>query len=129
MVRRKAVLALMIGLVSVIGLFASDKDCGCTPKTKTQDCGCAPETKTTDCACAPEKQAPGCACAPENQAPDCACAPENQAPDCACAPENQAPDDVVAPFLNALATYSSGRQTAQQNTTPPEAETVAGAQQ
>jgi hypothetical protein len=107
MVRRKAVLALMIGLVSVIGLFASDKDCGCTPKTKTQDCGCAPETKTTDCACAPEKQAPGCACAPENQAPD----------------------DVVAPFLNALATYSSGRQTAQQNTTPPEAETVAGAQQ
>ena len=56
MLRRKAVLALMIGFVSVIGLFASDKDCACTPKTKTQDCGCAPETKTPDCRCAPEKK-------------------------------------------------------------------------
>jgi hypothetical protein len=39
----------------------------------------------------------------------------------------------VASFLNALATYSPGRpgeaETAQQNTTPPEAETVAGTQQ
>jgi lipid-binding SYLF domain-containing protein len=49
------------------------------------------------------------------------------------------PNDVVASFLNALATYSPGRpgeaETAQQNTTPPEAdtppeaETVAGTQQ
>ena len=55
MLRRKAVLALMIGFVSVIGLFASDKDCACTPKTKTHDCGCAPEKRTPDCACAPQK--------------------------------------------------------------------------
>src|SRR5262249_26467195 len=43
------------------------------------------------------------------------------------------PNDVVAPFLNALQTYSPGRpgefETAQQNTTPPQAETVAGVEQ
>ena len=42
------------------------------------------------------------------------------------------PNDVVAPFLIALATYSAGRpgelETAQQNTTAPEAETVAQTQ-
>jgi hypothetical protein len=40
---------------------------------------------------------------------------------------------VLAAFLNALATYSPGRpgeaETAQQNTAPPEAETVVGTQQ
>ena len=97
MPRRKAVLALMIGFVSVIGLFASDKDCACTPKTKTQDCGCAPETKTPDCACAPEKQAPDC-----------------------CAPQVQRQKPYGRP---------GELETAQQNTTPPEAETVAGTQQ
>jgi len=40
------------------------------------------------------------------------------------------PNDVVAPFLNALVTYAPGRPlTAQQDTTPTEAETVAGTQQ
>jgi len=108
MLRRKAVLALMIGFVSVIGLFASDKDCACTPKTKTQDCGCAPETKTPDCRCAPETKTPDCACAPEKQAPDC------------CAPQVQRQKPYGRP---------GELETAQQNTTPPEAETIAGTQQ
>ena len=73
MLRRKAVLALMIGFVSVIGLFASDKDCACTPKTKTQDCGCAPETKTPDCRCAPEKKTQDYCAAQKTQ--DC-CVPQ-----------------------------------------------------
>ena len=58
MLKRKAVmtltLTLLIGLLSVIDLSASDKDCTCTPKTRTQDCGCTPKTRTQDCTCAPE---------------------------------------------------------------------------
>ena len=42
MLRQKAVLDLMIGLLSVIGLSASDKDCACAPTKKTQEC-CAPQ--------------------------------------------------------------------------------------
>jgi hypothetical protein len=53
MLRQKAVLALMIGLLSVIGLSASDKDCACAPKKKAHDCACAPEKKTQEC-CAPQ---------------------------------------------------------------------------
>ena len=45
MLRRKAALGLMIGLLSVIGLSASDKDCPCAPKKKAQDCPCAPQVR------------------------------------------------------------------------------------
>ena len=74
MLKRKAVLALMIALLSVIGLSASDKDCACTPKNKAPDCACTPQTKAPGCACAHETKAAGCACTPENKAPGCACA-------------------------------------------------------
>ena len=65
MLKRKAVLALMIGLLSVIGLSASDKDGVSAPKKKAPDCACTPEKKAPGCACTPEKKAPGCACAPD----------------------------------------------------------------
>src|SRR5262249_56492 len=56
MLIRKAVLTLLIGLLSVIGLSASDQDCSsCAPKKKTQDCACAPKKKAPDCTCAPQK--------------------------------------------------------------------------
>src|SRR5215831_16355476 len=85
MLRRKAVLALLIGLLSVIGLSASDKDCACASKNKAPDCACAPEQKTPDCTCAPEQKTPDCTCAPENRTPDCTCAPQ-KTQDC-CVPQ------------------------------------------
>ena len=62
MLRGKAVVTLLIGLLSVSGLSASawdknkDKDCSCGPQKATQNCGCAPEKATPDCRCA--QQAP-----------------------------------------------------------------------
>ena len=73
MLTRKVVLTLLIGLLSVTGLSASDKDCS----------SCAPKKKTQDCACAPNKQAPDCACAPEKRTPDCTCAPQKPQGCCA----------------------------------------------
>ena len=59
MLRRKAVVTLLIGLLSVFGLSASakDKDCSCGPQKATQHCGCAPQKATKDCTCAPQKKA------------------------------------------------------------------------
>jgi len=63
MLRRKAVVTLLIGLLSVFGLSASakdlhkDKDCSCGPQKATQHCGCAPQKATPDCTCAPQKKA------------------------------------------------------------------------
>jgi len=82
MLIRKAVLTLLIGLLSVIGLSASDQDCSsCAPKKKTQDCACAPKKKAPDCACAPEKRTPDCACAPQ-KTQDC-CVPQKPQGCCA----------------------------------------------
>src|SRR5215813_11188593 len=82
MLIRKAVLTLLIGLLSVIGLSASDQDCSsCAPKKKTQDCACAPKKKAPDCACAPEKRTPDCTCAPQ-KTQDC-CVPQKPQGCCA----------------------------------------------
>src|SRR5262249_41609910 len=76
MLIRKAVLTLLIGLLSVIGLSASDQDCSsCAPKKKTQDCACAPKKKAPDCACAPEKRTPDCTCAPQKTQDCCVYTP------------------------------------------------------
>src|SRR5215831_18604741 len=88
MLTRKVVLTLLIGLLSVTGLSASDKDCS----------SCAPKKKTQDCACAPNKQAPDCACAREKRTPDCACAPQ-KTQDCCVPPQGccAAPTGCIAP--------------------------------
>ena len=102
MLTRKVVLTLLIGLLSVTGLSASDKDCSsCAPKKKTQDCACAPNKQAPDCACAPEKRTPDCTCAPQKTQDSCVpqktqdCCP----PQVCCPPQGccAAPTGCIAP--------------------------------
>src|SRR5262245_2495257 len=97
MLTRQVVLTLLIGLLSVTGLSASDKDCSsCAPKKKTQDCACAPNKQAPDCACAPEKRTPDCACAPQKTQDSCV-PPKTQ--DCCVPPQGccAAPTGCIAP--------------------------------